>query len=271
MSDKTPLGDRMKDYEKRETARRPLPMLPVCVRLDGKRFSRWTKGLERPYDPRLSALMVDTTKHLLDETSAVIGYTQSDEISLVLWSDDPKRQLFLDGRLQKLVSVLASMATAFFNAQARTRIPERADLPAIFDARAWAVPSRAEAANVLLWRERDATKNSLSMAAREHYSHQELLGRSGPELHDLLHAVGVNWNVYPAFFKRGTFVQRRVERRPFAAEELASLPPKHDARSNPDLLVERSVLTEIAMPPFGRVTNRVEVVFEGAAPEVESG
>ena len=109
MSDKTPLGDRMKDYEKRETARRPLPMLPVCVRLDGKRFSRWTKGLERPYDPRLSALMVDTTRHLLDETSAVIGYTQSDEISLVLWSDDPKRQLFLDGRLQKLVSILASI------------------------------------------------------------------------------------------------------------------------------------------------------------------
>jgi len=268
MSDKTPLGDRMKRYEKREAGRRLMPLVPACVRIDGKRFSRWTNGLARPYDERLSRAMIETTKRLVDETGAVIGYTQSDEISLVLFTSDPKQQLFLDGRLQKLASILASMTTAFFNAEVAQRIPERRDRPAIFDARVWSVPNRDEAANTLLWRERDATKNSLSMAAREHYSHGELMNRDGAQLHDLLHAVGVNWNDYPAFFKRGTFVQRQRVGRPFSADEIAALPPKHAARSNPDLIVERTVLRELVMPPFGRVKNRTQVIFDAAAPDV---
>ena len=268
MTDRTALGDRMKAYERREAGRRLLPLVPLCVRLDGKRFSRWTHGLARPYDPRLSRLMIDTTRRLVDETAAVIGYTQSDEISLVLFSDDPKRQLFLDGRVQKLVSVLASIATATFNQLAHDALPERRGRPAIFDARAWSVPTKAEAVNVLLWRERDATKNSLSMAAREHYPHEQLLNRKGAELHELLHEKGVNWNDYPAFFKRGTFVQRRRVLRPFRAEELALLPEKHEARRNPELVVERSELRELEMPPFGKVVNREAVVFEGAEPEV---
>lgn len=268
MSDKTPLGDRMKLYERREAGRRLLPLAPVCVRIDGKRFSRWTQGLARPYDERLSRTMIETTKMLVTETSAAIGYTQSDEISLVLFSDDPKKQIFLDGRLQKLVSILASMTTAFFNSEAAKRLPERREHPAIFDARVWSVPTRSEAANTLLWRERDATKNSLSMAAREHYSHSTLMHKNGSELHELLHKVGINWNDYPAFFKRGTFVRREQVKRPFSAHEIDSLPERHAARQNPDLVVERSVVTEVEMPPFGRVTNRVAVVFDGAAPEV---
>lgn len=270
MGDKTALGDRMKRYEKRETTRRCMPLLPICARIDGKRFSRWTNGLARPYDVRLSTLMVETTRHLVDETQAVIGYTQSDEISLVFASDDPKHQLFLDGRIQKLTSVLASMTTATFNQLARTHLPERADRPALFDCRVWTVPNRSEAINTLLWRERDATKNSLSMAARHHYPHAELLGKRAPELHDALFAKGVNWNDFPRFFKRGTFVRRETTEHPWTPEELASLPPLHDARQNPDLRVRRSHVVAMEMPPFDRVTNREAVVFEGAMPSTES-
>ena len=267
MGEKLGLAERMKLYERAEAGRRFLPLLPICARIDGKRFSAWTKGLERPYDRRLSELMIAVTTALVEETQAVIGYTQSDEISLVFHSEDLARQTFLDGRVLKLASILASMATAHFNAGLATRLPERSDRPAIFDCRVWTVPTREEAANVLLWRERDASKNSLSMAARAHYPHQRLENARGPELHELLHGVGVNWNDYPAFFKRGTFVRRETVRRPFSVEEIETLPPRHAARENPALEIERTQVRAIDMPSFGSVSNRVAVVFEGAVPD----
>jgi tRNA(His) guanylyltransferase len=257
----------MKRYERVEAGRRVLPLLPICARIDGKRFSAWTRGLERPYDARLSELMVAVASRLVEQTQARIGYTQSDEISLLFYSDDIKSQVFLDGRIQKLTSILASMATAYFNAEVPSRLPERARRPALFDCRVWALPTREEAANVLLWRERDASKNSLSMAARHYYPHAQLEGAKGPQLHELLHAVGVNWNDYPVFFKRGCFVRREVVARPFTTKEITALPPRHAARTDPDLVVERSLVRTLEMPPFDKVTNRVAVLFEGAAPE----
>jgi tRNA(His) 5'-end guanylyltransferase len=257
----------MKLYERAEAGRRFLPLLPICARIDGKRFSAWTQGLARPYDRRLSDLMVEVTIKLVEETQALIGYTQSDEISLVFYSDDLKRAPFLDGRIQKLTSILASMTTAHFNMRLAAVLPERADRPALFDCRAWTVPTREEATNVLLWRERDASKNSLSMAARHYYPHAQLDGAKGPQLHELLHQVAVNWNDYPPFFKRGSFVRRETTSRPFTADEIDALPPRHAARSNPNLLVERTQVRVLEMPPFDKVNNRVAVVFEGAVPQ----
>jgi tRNA(His) guanylyltransferase len=264
--DKTALGDRMKDYERREAGRRFMPRLPILARIDGKGFSKWTQGLPRPYDQRLSDLMVSTTTHLVDKTQARVGYTQSDEITLVLWSPNEKSQLFFDRRIQKITSVLASMTTAFFNAQIPGAIPERAGRPAMFDCRVWAVPDREEAVNCLLWRELDATKNSISMAARDHYSHKALQGKNGGEMQELLHQKGVNWNDYPSFFKRGTYVGRRIVRRRFSVDELADLPPKHLAHTNPELEVERTEIRRLELPPLRRVPNRVEVIFDGAEP-----
>jgi tRNA(His) 5'-end guanylyltransferase len=266
MSDKSGFGDRMKEYERQETGRRLLPLLPAIARIDGKNFSRFTRGLERPYDKRLSDLMVATCKHLVEESNALCGYTQSDEISLLFYSEDTKSQIFFDGKIQKMNSVLASMTAAYFNYHKSGALPSKKDHLANFDSRVWSVPNQVEAANVFLWRERDATKNSVSMAAREHYSHKELLGKSGNEMQELLFQKGVNWNDYPAFFKRGTFVQRKTVRRAFSAEELATLPPKHAAHDNPDLEIERSTVGPVEMPPFDSVTNRVEVLFTGAAP-----
>lgn len=270
MTDRTALGDRMKLYESAESGRRLMPLLPICARLDGKGFSRYTAGLARPFDPRLTRLMVEVTTALVRQTQALIGYTQSDEISLLYHSDTPGQQLFLDGRLQKLTSILAAIATAEFNARVPDLLPERVGRLALFDARVWNVPNREEAANTFLWREIDATRNSLSMATRHHYPHEVVFGKDGAAMHQLLHEVGVNWNDYPPSFKRGTWVRRTTLRRPFSADELEALPPLHDARRNPDLVVERHEIRPFEMPPFGRVRNRVAVLFEGAEPDTSS-
>lgn len=265
MSDE--LGDRMKEYESAEAGRRLMDRLPVCARIDGKNFSRFTRELARPYDVRLSRLMVETTMHLVEETGALTGYSQSDEISL-LWfaAGEPPGQIFLDRKIQKLTSILASMATAKFMSGLAAAIPEKAGAMAMFDARVWAVPSKDEAANAFLWRERDASKNSVSMAARTKYSHAELQDKSSSQMQELLFQKGINWNDYPAFFKRGTFVQRRTVKRAFSAAELELLPEKHEARKNPGLEIDRTEVREIEMPSFGKVINRVGVLFDGEEP-----
>lgn len=264
------LGDRMKAYEMLEVGRKLLPLIPAIARIDGRSFSRFTKGLERPYDIRLSDLMVETVKYLVEETHASCGYTQSDEISLVYYSDSVKSEIFFNGRIQKMESVLAGMASTYFTYRCSEFLPPTyvRKLPH-FDARVWNVPTKEEAANCLLWREWDATKNSISMAAQHYYSHTALMHKNGSEKQEMLFQAGVNWNDYPAFFKRGSYIRQRKTLRAFDASELERLPPRHEARTNSDLMVERTDYVRVEMPPFGKVLNRVGVVFAGESPVTE--
>lgn len=264
------LGDRMKLYEAMESGRRFMPLAPILARIDGRSFSSFTCGMDRPFDRRMSDAMIETTVHLVRETGACMGYTQSDEISLAWHSTDIKSQVWFDGRISKMVSQLAAQATLAFYREVLSTMPDYADRMPTFDARVWQVPNRTEGANVFLWREWDATKNSLSMAASAYYSHKALHGKNGREKHDMLHAAGVNWNDYPAFFRRGTYVQRRTLARVFTAAEIASLPPKHAARTDPGLVVERTDVLALSMPPLNTVTNREAVIFDGAAPTLEA-
>ena len=259
-------GDRMKEYERIEASRQFIPLLPVCARLDGKSFKRFTKGLDRPYDRGLVELMIATATYLVQETQANMGYTQSDEISLVWYSGEYKSQIFFNRRIQKMVSILASMATACFNTHLSEYIPEKSNYLALFDCRAWQAPTLEEAANTFLWRELDATKNSISMAARCHYSHKALHGKKGSEMQEMLWQKGVNWNDYPGFFKRGTFIQKHRVYRKFTPDEIRKFPEQHQARNNPDLKIERSTFRRLEMPPFSKVRNRVDVIFNGAEP-----
>lgn len=263
---KDDLGDRMKEYESQEAGRRFLPLLPVVARLDGKNFSKFTRGMERPYDKRLSDLMVQTTAYLVKETNACVGYTQSDEISLAWYSTDVKSQIYFDGRVQKMVSVLAAECSVYFNNWCEEGFLRASSTRPVFDCRVWQLPTLEEAANTFLWRELDASKNSVSMAAQEYFSHKELMHKSGKEKVEMLFRKGVNWNDYPAFFKRGTFVQRRTVKARLSPEDLVDLPEKHHARQNPDMEFERTEYRRLDMPPFGRVKNRAAVLFEGAEP-----
>lgn len=265
--DKDELGDRMKEYEGVEAHARFMPLLPIIARLDGRSFSRFTRGMRRPFDGDFTRCMIETTKYLVEHTGATIGYTQSDEISLAWHQTDRQSEIWFAGRKQKMVSQLAAQATLAFNQQVQLVLPEFAGRNPTFDARVWQVPNRTEGANAILWREWDATKNAISMAASEHFSPKRLHGLSGKERVALLSSEkGIEFSDYPSSFRRGTFVQRKLLRTPFSAEELASLPPKHAAHTNPQLIVERSRVQVIAMPSFKTVSNREAVVFDGAEP-----
>jgi tRNA(His) guanylyltransferase len=264
---KDDFGDRMKRYEAAEAERHFMPLLPIYARIDGRCFSAFTRGLERPFDPRITRAMVATTKFLVNQTQARIGYTQSDEISLVWLQERYDCEVFFNGKVHKLTSVLASLATVQFNhlCLAEDTLRERTrELFPVFDCRVFQLPNRTEAANVFLWREKDATKNAISMAARSCHPYQQLHGKTGSEMQEMLFQKGQNFNDYPAFFKRGTFVRRITVERPFTEEELARIPEKHQPL--PGALISRSAVVEIDMPPFTQVTNREAVIFDGADP-----
>lgn len=265
---KDELGDRMKGYEAIEERRFPAG-LPIYARIDGRSFSRFTRGMDRPFDVRMSAAMLAATKGLVEATHARIGYTQSDEISLV-WLAEGESQSFFDGRVQKLSSVLAGLATAHFTAALLAtdwgcelvgRLPH-------FDCRVMSLPSKTEAANMFLWRELDARKNAVAMAAQALFSTKQLHGRGQADMLEMLAGVDVDFEDYPAFFKRGTFVRRVTYERAFTADELAAIPEKH--RLAPDALVTRSEVRALAMPRFSTVTNREAVIFDAADPAESS-
>lgn len=259
---KDDLGNRMKLYEAIEAERRFLPLLPVIARIDGRSFSSFTKGMERPFDQKMSKCMIATTTYLAKHTNAQIGYTQSDEITLAWHSQKSASQIFFDGRISKMTSQLAAQATMFFYRKVEEVMPEYKDRMPTFDARVWIVPSRMEAVNTLLWREADATKNSVSMAARHYFSHKELHKKSWAQMQDMLHSKGVNWNDYATTFKRGIYIQRSNTVRPFTTEEIQKLPVKHAARTNPSLVVERLVYTEREISLF-KCKNKEAFVFDG--------
>jgi tRNA(His) 5'-end guanylyltransferase len=263
------LGDRMKSLEQR-FSHTVMPKLPTIARIDGRSFHNFTRGLERPYDIRLSNLMVATTKFLVQETNARCGYTQSDEISLVWLSENDSEETFFGGKLSKLVSVVGSLATAYFNRHLPAYIPEKAEAMPVFDNRVFQVPTHDEACNVFIWREQDAVRNSIQMSARSVFSHTECHKKNTKQLQDMLFSKGINWNNYPRFFRRGTYVRRRVIEREFTPEELANLPPKHEALTNPSMVVKRTVIMEEDFPPLTKIQNRSGVILFGADPIVQS-
>jgi len=259
MEYKDPLGDRMKRYESLYTSQTLLSGVPVCVRLDGKAFHTFTRGLDKPYDLGLIRAMCATTEQLVKSTDALIGYTQSDEISLIYWYDGVSQPLF-GGKLSKWNSLLASQATAAFNAVIPEHLPKKLGVPAHFDCRTWHVPDKEEAANTLLWRWFDARRNSVSMAAQAAFSHKSLQHKSTQEQLAMLGENGISWSEYPDAFKYGSFYQRQN----YTADpsDFTELPEQY----RPTEPVIRSRVVGIAMPPFLDVRNRVEVIFDRATP-----
>ena len=179
------LGDRMKEFEGR-FADRLMPLIPAVARLDGNNFHNFTKGLKRPYDQRLSDLMAATAQFLAEVSNATIAYTQSDEISLIWYSSEVDSQIYFDGKVNKINSILAAKASVFFHKLKPKYLPEKADIDAAFDCRVFNVPTKQEAGLYLLWRELDATRNSIQMAGQSEFSHSELQGVNCNEIQEML-------------------------------------------------------------------------------------
>ena len=226
---KDSLGNRMKTYEavpKNFLMRKN----PVIIRLDGKAFHTFTRGFEKPFDKIIETAMTETMLYLCQNIQGcVLGYTQSDEITLVLCDyQKVDTAAWFDYNVQKMVSISAAMATYAFNmvleniaadlfAEAGNQTTETTDLlmrkidkGAFFDARAFSLP-RNEVINCLIWRQQDATRNSIQGLAQSLYSHKELQGISCNELQDKMFTEkGVNWNDLTTYQKRGACAVRKM-------------------------------------------------------------
>jgi tRNA(His) 5'-end guanylyltransferase len=222
------LGDRMKKYEY-ITRTHLIPRMPVIIRLDGKAFHTFTRGFKKPFDELLISTMQETTKYLCKNIQGcVLGYTQSDEITLVLV--DYKRLdtcAWFDYNIQKCCSVAASMATFAFNKIFREKRSEYVDAimalqdadieedylkatyramesGAMFDARCFNVP-KEEVTNCVLWRQNDAVRNSIEMLGQAHFSHKELHKKSCEDIKQmLLSEKNISWYMLPLHQQRGS-------------------------------------------------------------------
>ncbi|MCK9416530.1 tRNA(His) guanylyltransferase Thg1 family protein [Candidatus Dojkabacteria bacterium] len=263
------LEDWCKWLEKNFSPEVMIPTLPVILRFDGNNFSTWTKGLEKPFDKNLTQLMIETTEFLTKETNAVVSYTQSDEITLILYSSDRKKSIYNDGKKQKILSKLTGKCVTFFNERRKELLPKHNKL-ANFDCRIYQTPTLYDATLQLLWRENDATKNSISMLAQYYFSHDRLNKVNTSEMQDMLmQEKSINWNDLEIKYKRGTYIKRIVTSKPFTKDELDKLPSKHNAHKNPDLIITRSVVTKIEYPIFNKITNKEDVIFFDAEPIIK--
>lgn len=227
-------GERMKNYEY-VTRNYLTNRVPVIIRIDGKAFHNFTKGLDKPCDKVFLQAMAQTTKELCEQIPRVIiGYTQSDEISLVMMNTSNKNSdLWFSNNLSKVISVSASIATLEFN-KAFGNLAIQFDMDngtmfdnpakdskyrskiftACFDSRAFNIPEE-EIINYFIWRQKDCQKNAVSSTARTMFSHSELLNLNQQQQKDkMFNEKGFDFNnAFTQDFKTGcVFIKEKAER-----------------------------------------------------------
>lgn len=224
---KDSLGDRMKNNYENRSKTYLVRRTPVIIRLDGKAFHTFTKGMKKPYDEIFHNTMNATMKYLCENIQGCkLGYTQSDEITLLLTDYDTiDTDAWFDNNVQKICSVSASMATMAFNYFFEKIVDETYNCNdwtttsywgnaidgdefgyfklAMFDSRCFNVPED-EVTNCFIWRQQDATRNAIQMLGQCNFSHKELQGKSCNDIQDMLMLQkGINFNDMPTEFKRG--------------------------------------------------------------------
>lgn len=213
------LGNRMKEYESRNRyylQRRT----PVICRLDMRAGHSFTKGFKRPFDDVFIKSMQETAKYLCENVQGCkMSYQQSDEITLLLVDYDKlDTDCFFGYRVDKLCSILASMATMVFNKcfeknfyetiwsnedELNSRYMDAIKKGAMFDCRCFNIP-KEEVTNCFYWRQLDASRNSIQMVGQANFSHRELQDKSCNNIQDMLMLKkGINWNDFPTYQKRG--------------------------------------------------------------------
>lgn len=228
------LDDRMKRYE--NVSRIYLTRrVPAIIRIDGKAFHTFTRGMKKPFDRILMTAMQETMRYLCENIQGcVFGYTQSDEITLILtdYATTTTDAWFGYG-VQKMASISASMATMAFNSifvdtvnathqlydsepniecssAFNYSVYERKFWSAMFDARVFSIPVE-EVCNCLIWRQQDATRNSIEAAGQAHFSAKQLHSKNCNQIQEMLWKEhNINWNDYPVDFKRGSCCRKEI-------------------------------------------------------------
>ena len=234
---KDSLGDRMKENYENRAKTYLVRRMPVIIRLDGKAFHTFTKGFKRPYDEIFHNAMNSTLQYLCENIQGCkFGYTQSDEITLVLTDYDTlTTDGWFDYAVQKMCSVSASMATMAFNKYLWALVAEyendymeawnhsqeeekyinnlvaAVNKGAMFDARCFNIPEE-EVTNCVIWRQQDATRNAVQMLGQCNFSHKELQGKSCNDIQDMLMTQkGINFNDIQTEFKRGVCCRKNED------------------------------------------------------------
>lgn len=247
------LGKRMKEYYEQIPKIKLMRRTPVIIRIDGKAFHTFTRGFEKPFDKVLTKAMQETTKYLCENIQGcVFGYTQSDEISLVLVDYQKlETSAWYDNEVQKICSISASMATMAFNRYFKKNVDEyilsgkymqnpkimetyhkAIEKGALFDSRCFNIP-REEVTNYIYWRQLDATRNSIQSVGQANFSHKELHCKTCNDIQDMLMTQkGINWNDFPAYLKCGTAVFKNgiTVKRTNKMEEIALHNPEYCSR-----------------------------------------
>lgn len=204
------LGDRMKKYE--ETSRTFLTNgVPKIIRLDGKAFHTFTRGFEQPYDIVIMDSMIEAAKAVMKEIGGIarFAYIQSDECSICINDAITENsQPWYANQVQKMVSVSAAIMSVKFCQAIDAARSYDAVTTAYFDSRVFQVPSIDEVLNNMIWRQQDATRNSISQWSRSMFSHKELQGKNSSEMQDMMMSKGFNWNDAPTWTKRGVVVYK---------------------------------------------------------------
>lgn len=234
---KDSLGDRMKTYEDAYRFNLPIRM-PLVIRIDGKAFHSYTKGCKRPFDQKLVDCMDTTAQRLCKEVQGCqLAYVQSDEISLLVVNyEDLDSQSWFDNNLQKMVSICAGIASSTFTfnswriwmGNVAAPVGLESIKPAIFDARAFVLP-KEEVCNYFLWRQQDATRNSVQMLARSLYSHKQCENKNNSDLQEMCFQKGQNWNDLPTSQKRGRCIVK-----------IKTIKPAYNPQSQTTVMSERS-------------------------------
>ena len=213
------LGNRTKGYEN-INRNYLMKRNPIIIRLDGKAFHTFTQGFKRPFDKILIETMQETAKYLCENIQGCkIAYTQSDEITLLL-TDYEKidTQGWYEYNIQKIVSISASMSTLAFNNifnkivfESSLSLEEhkvylsKLSKGALFDSRVFSIP-KEEVCNCFIWRQQDATRNSIQMVGQANFSHKELHKKSCDDIQEMLFQKGINWNDLDTYLKRGSCI-----------------------------------------------------------------
>lgn len=266
-ANKESLGDRMKSYEMVHTQTSLVPGIPVYVRIDGRAFHTFTRGLQKPFDPDFAWTMKEVTKHLHDKTNAFISYVQSDEISLCYL--EPSKMPF-ETRLFKLESILAGMASAAFCVYgSKTKLKDRIEkMIPHFDCRVCQMPLE-EIPNMLLFRERDCLKNAITLVALEHFSNKQIHKKNGDEKIAMLKSIGIDFNRdIDEDFRYGVWFRRVVFQKELDAETLAKIPENQRVLDeNGKMFVTRSEVRQLKLGmPLSKMANKLAVVLGDEQP-----
>lgn len=266
------LGDRMKGFYEDRYRIYLTRRMPVIIRVDGNAFHTFTRGLERPFDYDFMDIMQRTCLSLCQNIQGCVGgYVQSDEISLLMVDYNTIRtDAWFDYNLQKVTSLAAARATMTFNELVRRRVEHYkvladATIPninsqienrrkarlwepkidkAMFDARAFNIP-KEEVCNYFIWRQKDATRNSIQAAGQAVFSHKELDCKSQSDIQEMLFQKGINWNDYFTDQKRGAFVRRDVETTEREDGSVAISNPWYIDLDMPILTEDRNYINEL--------------------------